>query len=634
MNGESRNIKDDNISKLREIFPEVFNEDKIDFEKLKVVLGENIDKKDEKYSFTWNGKMNALRYSQIPSNGTLRPCKEESKNWAETKNIYIEGDNLEILKLLQNSYLNKIKVIYIDPPYNTGNDFIYKDNFKDNINNYKRYTGQIDDSGNLTSTKNEKDGRYHTNWLNMMYPRLRLSRNLLKDNGMIFISVSDKEAENLKKICNEIYGDDNFAADIIWNSTKSVTNTALISVSHTHTFLYFKNAEYYKTHREEFRLKEDGSGFSNPDNDSRGLWKADPYQVGGWRPNQQYEIINPKTGAIYRPNPNCSWKNDYKKFKELMADNRIVFGVNGESGPQRKRFIWEAKERGKVAKTLWDDIETTTNGTQQIKNLFDGKSVFDNPKPVGLLKKILELSTDNNDIVLDFFSGSATTGHACMEMNADNKTENRFILIQLPEKIDENSKEDEIAREFLKEHNLPMNLCEIGKERIRRAGEKIKSDIERENNKSNSENEPRKLPDIGFRVFKLDTSNVKKWEPDIENLEESLLNQIDNFVEGRNELDILYEIILKCGFELTVPVEEMTIKGKRIYSVDFGKLIVCTENNVTLDIAEEIVKMDTGVLNKKDITVVFKDNGFENDSIKTNIKETMKSFGIGKFITI
>lgn len=622
MRADSMDVVEYNINQLRQIFPEVFTEDKIDFNKLQNILGNYTDDGEEKYRFSWKGKLNSLRLAQSPSCGTLRPCREESRNWDSTNNIYIEGDNLEVLKLLQNSYLNKIKLIYIDPPYNTGNDFVYKDDFKDNIKNYKRITGQIDGEGNATSTNKESDGRFHTNWLNMMYPRLMLARNLLKENGVIFISISDTELDNLKKICNEIFGETNFAADIIWNSTKSVTNTALISVSHTHTLVYFKDAKYYIKHREEFRLREDGSGFANPDNDPRGPWKADPFQVGGWRPNQQYEIINPKTGVVYRPNPNCSWKNDYEKFQELLADDRIVFGIGGEGGPQRKRFIYEAEERGRVTKTLWDDVETTTNGTQQVKNLFDGNIVFDNPKPVGFIKRIIELAADNDDIILDFFSGSATTAHACMQFNLENNTNCRYILIQLPEVLNPESKEDKTAFDFLCGLKKPPLLSEIGKERIRRAGDRILGA------------NPETTPDIGFRVFKLDSSNIKKWSLDTKNLEQSLLEQIDNFVEGRSEEDALYEIILKNGLPLTIPVTEMNLNGRKVFLAGDCEMIVCLDNDITFETAADIVKLCTESENKGRIAVVFKDNGFADDSVKTNVKETLKSFGIDKFVTV
>ena len=298
----------------------------------------------------------------------------------------------------------------------------------------------------------------------MIYPRLKIAKDLLSDDGVIFISISDDELSNLKSMTDEIFGAKNYCGDILWNSTKSVTNTSIISVSHTYNLIYFKNIEYFIENRSEFRLPEDGDGFENPDNDPRGPWKADPFQVGGWRPNQQYEILNPNTGVIYKPNNGCSWKNDFNKFQELLKDNRIIFGKTGKGGPQRKRFIWEAQERGKVAKTWWDDVETTTNGTQTIKKLFNGVILFDNPKPVEFIKKLLQLSTKSNSFVLDFFSGSATTAHAVMQLNAEDGGRRRFIMVQLPEKTDEKSEAYKAGYK---------TICDIGEERIRRAGRKI-----------------------------------------------------------------------------------------------------------------------------------------------------------------
>ncbi|KZX16422.1 DNA methylase [Methanobrevibacter curvatus] len=446
----------------------------------------------------------------------------------------------------------------------------------------------------------------------MIYPRLKLARNLLTDDGAIFISISDGEVENIKKICNEIFGDYNFVGNIIWNSTKSVTNTALISVSHTYNLIYFKNMDYFVKNRGEFRLPDDGEGFSNLDNDSRGLWKADPFQVGGWRPNQQYGITNPNTGKTYYPNANCSWKNDFDRFQELLKDNRIVFGKDGESAPQRKRFIWEAKERGKVSKTWWDDVETTTNGTQLLKKIFGGKSLFDNPKPIELIQKMLYLGTSENSIVLDFFSGSATTAHAVMKLNSENNENRKFIIVQIPEPTDEKSEAYKAGYK---------NIAEIGKERIRRAGDKILSE---------SEN---KELDIGFKVFKLDSSNLNKWNPDYNNLEQTLIDSSENLVPGRTELDLIYEIMLKYGIDLTLAIEEYVIDNKKIYSIGFGSLLICLDDNITKEIATEIIKLKNE-LAPETIRVVFKDNGFASDSDKTNIKETLKSNDIDEFITI
>lgn len=442
----------------------------------------------------------------------------------------------------------------------------------------------------------------------MIYPRLRLARSLLTDDGVIFISIDDNEQANLKKVCDEIFGENNFVADILWNSTKSVTNTALISVSHTHNLVYFKNMEYFVKNRMKFRLPDDGEGFSNPDNDPRGAWKADPFQVGGWRPNQQYEIINPKTGKIYKPNPGCSWKNDYEHFQKLLEDNRIVFGKTGESAPQRKRFINEAVERGRVAKTWWDDVDTTTNGTLLLKEIFDDKTLFDNPKPVSLIKKILQLATEEESMVMDFFSGSATTAHAVMQLNAEDDGSRHFIMVQLPEPTAKNS---EAAKAGYK------NVCEIGKERIRRAGEKIKAEM----------NDKGQDLDIGFKVFKLATSNLKKWNDHPEDLMQSLLESVDNFLPGRTELDVVYEILLKMGIELSTEIEEREVVGEKIYVMDGGSLMICLGENITLSIADEMIKIHKEY-NSELWQVVFHDVGFASDMDKTNIKETLKTAGL------
>ena len=600
MDGMTMNIEQANVEKLKEVFPEVFADGKVDFDKLQGLLGHYIADDKEKYSFSWKGKADSLRLAQKRSTGTLRPCKEESKNWDTTENLYIEGDNLEVLKLLQSSYLNSIKMIYIDPPYNTGNDFVYTDDFADGIAHYKEVTGQA------TKSNPETAGRYHTNWLNMMYPRLKLARNLLTDDGVIFMSISDAEFHNLKKIADEIFGEMNYCGDIIWNSTKSVTNTALISVSHTYNLVYFKNMDYFVENREVFRLPDDGEGFENPDNDPRGPWKADPFQVGGWRPNQQYEIINPNTGVAYRPNAGCSWKNDYQKFQELLRDNRIVFGKTGEGGPQRKRFIWEAQERGKVSKTLWDDVETTTNGTQMIKKMFDGVSVFDNPKPVGFIKRLLQLGSSKDSIILDFFSGSATTAHAVMQLNAEDGGHRKFICVQLPEKTDEQSEAYKAGYK---------TICEIGKERIRRAGEKIKEE--------NKDKEGIENLDIGFKVFKLDSSNLVKWDntptTDEEEVKKRIQQSLFYLVEGREDLDLVYEIMLNYGLSLTLPVEERKFDGVTAYIINHPdyKVLICLQPNITLSAVEEMDKETIG-------TYIFADRCFADANILSNTEEILK----------
>ena len=571
----SENLVDDRLDKLKELMPEVFTEGGIDFDKLRLELGDEVDEGQERYAFTWPGKADAIRQSQTVSTATLRPCPEKSRSRDgddgsfDSDNIYIEGDNLEVLKLLQRGYHGKVKMIYIDPPYNTGKDFVYKDKFGDTIENYKEQAGLAGQSNADTS------GRYHSDWCSMMYPRLRLARELLSDDGVIIVSISDAECSNLKSLLDEIFGEINFCGDVLWNSTKSVTNTALISVSHTYNLIYFKNVDYFVRNRSEFRLRDNGEGFSNPDNDPRGPWKADPFQVGGWRPNQQYEITNPNTGVVYTPNPGCSWKNDYAHFLELEKDGRIVFGSTGEGGPQRKRFLSEAVDRGKVAKTWWDDVETTTNGTQLVKKLFNGVSVFDNPKPVGLIRRFMELATNKDCIVLDFFSGSCTTGQALFEANSEDSGNRRLIAVQLPEMLNEDS--------FAYKAGY-RTLCDVGEERIRRAGNNIKDVLERENAQLKLDEEPKKLPDIGFRVFTLDDSGIERPKPG------QLV--LDVVKSDRSELDIVFEMMLKWGLELTLPVEQSDAEGYPIWSVACDELVCCMSQGLTIEALEAIADME------------------------------------------
>lgn len=603
-------LKEQQLSQLKSLLPEIFSEGKIDFDKFKQLFDDSISITPDRYHLNWAGKSQAYQQLQIPTNKTLTPCPEESVNFEQTQNIFIEGENLEVLKVLQKSYFNSVKMIYIDPPYNTGNDFVYHDNFAQSQADYQVQTGEIGDDGLLKKAyrKNAKEnGHYHSNWLNMMLPRLHLARNLLKDDGVIFISIDDNEQAQLKLLCDEVFGEENFVADVIWNSTKSVTNTALISVSHTHTLVYFKEMDYYIKNRHEFRLPDNGEGFENPDNDPRGAWKADPFQVGGWRPNQQYPITNPKTGVVYTPNSGCSWKNDYEKFQELVADNRIVFGKNGEAGPQRKRFIWEAQERGKVAKTIWDEVETTTNGTQLLKKLFDDKSLFDNPKPIGLLKKILMLGTNTDDLILDFFAGSGTTAHAIMQLNAEDKDKGnrRFICVQLPELTDEKSETYKAGFH---------NIAEISKERIRRAGLQILQ--------KNDQNRPL---DTGFKVFKLTDSHFKQWQsPTAENLAEQLEMFIDNVKENVEPQAMLYEILLRLGLKLTAKVRS----ENGVFWIEDNK---SQQYAILLERLDEALLAD--ILNRKPQKVVALDRLFAgNDALKKNAELQMKDAGVAFFV--
>ena len=634
LDGKTPDIAEENIQKLRQIFPDVFTEDKVDFEKLQQVLGDYVEDSNERYNFTWNGKGRALRLSQTPSLGTLRPCKEESKDWDTTQNLYIEGDNLEVLKLLQKSYHSKVKMIYIDPPYNTGKDFVYPDNFHDSLENYKRITGQVDDEGNRISTNTEASGRYHTDWLNMMYPRLRLARNLLRDDGVIFISIDDGEVYNLRKICDEVFGEDNFVAQFPWQSRQSIQNDTDISSSHEYIVTYAKVRR-----KENRRLKEANADtwfkemsfvclplelekdrFDNPDNDIRGLWKADPFDAPNVRPNLTYAIVNPNTGEEYWPPRGRHWRTEESTYKKLLSDKRIVFGKTGESRPQLKVFYEEKKMFGSVDNTWWtgEKCGTSTQGTKEQMQLFEGFAPFDTPKPTQLLNKILKLVSlpNGDDIILDFFSGSATTAHAVMQLNAEDDGNRKFIMVQLPEPTDEKTEAYKSGY---------MNICEIGKERIRRAGEKIK---EENKDKENIEN-----LDIGFKVLKLDTSNIRKWQPDYDNLEQSLFDYVDNYMEGRTDLDVVYEIMLKYGLDLTYPVDEFILAQKKVYSIGFGMLMICLDDEITTEVAKGILEK-IKELAPESTRVVFKDNGLNSDSNKTNIKEILKCGGIEEFITL
>ena len=621
---ETPDLTSENIEKIAALFPncitEMLDEERstpekkvykraVNFELLKQMLSPDVVDGDEAYEFTWVGKKAAIVEANKPIRKTLRPCVAESKDWDTTENLYIEGDNLEVLKLLQESYLGKVKMIYIDPPYNTGNDFIYADDFRMSGEEWSVESGEWSEDGDRLFKNTDTNGRFHSDWCSMIYSRLMLARNLLTDDGVIFISISDAEVDNLKKICDEVMGAKNYLGDIIWNSTKSVTNTALISVSHTYNLVYFRNIEYFVNHRNEFRLPEKGEGFSNPDNDPRGEWKADPFQVGGWRPNQQYDIVNPKTGVVYKPNPGCSWKNDYVNFQRLLKDNRIVFGSTGEAGPQRKRFIWEAQERGMVAKTIWDDVETTTNGTQLLKKLFGQAGIFDNPKPVEFVKKLLQLGTHETAIVLDFFSGSATTAHAVMQLNAEDGGHRKFIMVQLPEKCDEASEAYKAGYK---------NICEIGKERIRRAGEKILKEQLANNN--STLNSPNSKLDIGFRVLKLDSTNMKDVYYAPCDYDQDFLHQLEsNIKDDRTDLDLLFGCLIEWGLPLSLPYKSEQIDGCTVHTYNDGDLIACFDANVPESVVKEIAQ-------RKPLRAVFRDSGFASSPEKINMFEIFKLY--------
>ena len=645
LSGESMNIVEDNIEKLKSIFPDVFTEGKVDFDKLQEILGNYIEKKEERYNFTWNGKSAALRLAQTPSTGTLRPCKEESKDWDTTENLYIEGDNLEVLKLLQKSYHNKIKMIYIDPPYNTGNDFVYKDDFKDNLDNYKKITGQVDDDGNKISTNSESDGRYHTNWLNMMYPRLRLARNLLSDDGVIFISIDDNEIDNLKKVCNEIFGEDNYIATFPRLTTKSGKTPLTYMISHDYILCYVKTrkdifvGKLYADNSYKFEdeyIEERGRyNLKQPlDCNSISYSKSLDYPIEHngkiYYPGGDYDkFIERKNGKFLPKDYAWRWSKDLFEFG--LKNGWIVFSENNriytkgylnatiEKNSSGEYYI-EYREKTRKMSTI-DFIDNAFSNDIAKKQLasYNIDAKFDYPKPINMLKEIISSYYKKDAIVLDFFSGSATIADSLFELNNEDQGNRKFILVQLPEKILDN-----------KNFN---SICDIGKERIRRSGEKIKEEIESNNTQLKLGEEPKKVPDIGFKVFKLDTSNIKKWNGNADTIESEIQGSIFNYEVGRSELDVVYEIMLKCGLDLTYPIEEINVNGKTLYSIGAGAMFVCMDNDITQDIADKIVE----IKDANDIiepVAVFKDNGFTTDSNKTNIKEALRVAGIKDFITV
>ena len=605
LSGESNNIIQDNVIKLKEIFPEIVTEDKIDFDKLKLILGNNIDENPEKYNFTWPGKTQAIKESQKTSSGTLRPCKEESKNWDSTENLYIEGDNLEVLKLLQKSYYGKIKLIYIDPPYNTGKDFIYSDNYKDNLENYLKLSGQVvkegerESIGIKLSTNTETDGRFHSNWLNMMYPRLKLARNLLTADGVIFISIDDNELFNLKKLCDEIFGEENFVTTLSWRRRKTQANLAKnFAPVHDYILVYAKNLNSIKLNKVPYSEEFIKKTFKNPDNDPRGPYQTGPLARPANSSNREYELELPNGRKI-----SAKWSCSQETFNKYVSENRLVIPRGGEGMPRIKIFLSELE--GQIPNTWLDNIATNDEGSKEIENIFGSNAFFSFPKPTNLIKYLLNIGSNEDSIILDFFSGSATTAHATMQLNSEDNGNRKFIMVQLFELTDEKSEAYKAGYK---------NICEIGKERIRRAGDKI---LEESDNKD---------LDIGFKVFKLDSSNLEKWDPDYDNLEQTLLTNKENIKPDRTELDLIYEIMLKYGIDLTLPIEKLN----NIYSIGYGALLICLEDNITKEIAKEIIK-----LKSDDITrVVFKESGFKSDADKTNIKETLRINNIDEFITI
>jgi adenine-specific DNA-methyltransferase len=608
---KSADIVAENIAKLRGLFPEAFAEDGIDFEVLRQLLGDAVNEKEEKYSFTWPGKRQARQIALTPSLGTLRPAPEESVNWDTTQNLFIEGDNLEVLKLLQKSYSGKVKMIYIDPPYNTGNDFIYPDDYRDNIKNYFQITGQTSQEGVKMTSNPESAGRYHSNWLNMMYPRLCLAKNLLCDDGVIFISIDDNENENLLKLCGEIFGHSNHIGTIVWKARVKPINIG--------------EAKYRPQCETEYILVYE----KNSDGDKffpliTGSVRSYPKEING-RKYRLATILKSNRGTNYRstmtfevdgysPPEGQRWQAGESEIRSLLDSGYIEFQ---DETPFRRYF---EEEEGAEHDPFYCFMEnewssTSEHGKQELNRLVGEFHGFDTVKPTSLLRTLIMSCTRQNDIILDFFSGSATTAHAVMIRNAENYENRRVILVQIPEPCDEQCKID----------GVPItNICEIGKERIRRVGTKIRAD--------NSGEDSRENLDLGFRVFKLDNSNIRPWNPDANDVAGSLLAYTDNLLPDRTEQDLLYEVLLKFGLDLTSPMQEKIFAGHTVYSIGQGVLFACLSKAIA---AADVEPIGLGIAAwRKEAnpvgegTVIFRDSAFAGDVAKANMTAILQQYGI------
>ncbi|MGE5553930.1 MAG: site-specific DNA-methyltransferase [Betaproteobacteria bacterium] len=626
----SLDIAAEKRKELLRLFPEIRTEGgQIDFDRLKLALGEAVDVGKERYGLNWPGKADCFKTIQAPSLGTLLPCPEESVNFDTTENLIIEGDNLEVLKLLQKSYLGKVKMIYIDPPYNTGNDFIYPDNYTESLQTYLEYTGQVDAQGKKFSTNTDTDGRFHSKWLNMMYPRLYLARNLLREDGVIFVSIDDHEVDNLRKVCSEVFGEENFIAQIVWQKKQSPQNDATnLSDMHDYIAVYARRAKTYKNDPEGWqrnllpRAHEQDQRYANPDNDPRGPWTSVDYtcnKSADERPNLYYPIRNPHTGRVVWPSKQRVWGFEPSVTEKNLAENRLWWGASGDAMPRLKKFLSEVQE-GLVPSTWWtrQDAGDNQESSRELRGLFpDSADIFDTPKPVRLIERMLRIATvaDEGDIVLDFFAGSGTTAQAVLELNKQDGGNRKFILVQLPEPTGR------------QDYPTIADLC---KERVRRVIKKLNDEDAAKSPSLFDENGPKQ--DRGFRVFKLAESNFKPWNADIPHDAEALAQQlelhIDHLREGRTPEDILYEILLKSGFPLTAPVEKLQLAGKTVYSVADGALFVCLERGLTLELIRAMAE-------RKPERVVCLDEGFAaNDQLKANAVQIFKTRGVTSFKTV
>ena len=629
---QSHDVIGSNTQKIAQLFPNCVTERlgkdgkpelAIDFEKLQAELSnELIGEGEERYQFTWPDKRAAVRLANTPTTMTLRPCREESVDFDNTQNLYIEGDNLDVLKVLRETYLGKVKMIYIDPPYNTGNDFVYNDDFGKDKGSFEETSGLFDEEGNLTidpmQRNTESNGRFHTDWLNMIYPRLKVARDLLTEDGVIFISIDDNEVDNLIKLCDEIFGGLNFIANIIWKKKYGIQNDAkFFSNNHDFVLVYAKGIDNYHQNLLP-RTDEQNKRYKNPDNDPRGPWKAGDMSVGRYTPKDCYEVTTPSGRKVFPPSGN-SWRLSKATFEAYVADNRIWFGIDGNNVPSIKRFLSEVKD-GTTSSTIWEyeEVGHTDKAKKDLNVLFEGHSFFDYPKSIELVKKMLILSTDKDSLILDFFSGSATTAHAVMKLNAEDGGNRKFIMVQLPELTDEKSEAYKAGYK---------NICEIGKERIRRAGAQIVG-TQHGASAGNTSNDlfadaEKKRLDIGFRVLKLDSSNMEDvyYTPGEFSMT-SLFNE--NVKADRSNEDLLFQVMLDLGIELSVGIknEELKVKDGReitVHNVDEGYLMACFDRDIDETAITEIAK-------RKPVYFVMRDASAASDNVVDNFEQIFRHY--------
>jgi|CXWL01.1.fsa_nt_gi adenine-specific DNA-methyltransferase len=603
-----------NIAKLAELFPNCMTETReadgtlkiaIDFDQLRQELSTSIvDGPQERYQLNWPGKREALLTANAPIAKTLRPCREESLDFDSTQNLFIEGDNLDALKLLQETYLGKVKMIYIDPPYNTGNDFIYEDDFAEDTESYFQRSNQKDEAGNRLVANNEANGRFHSDWLSMMYPRLKLARNLLREDGAIFISIDDGEQANLKQLCEEVFGEDNFVAEFIWEKRTNRENRKIVSVRHDYLICFCRNNLAGVRVLKQLPMSEKAlANYKNPDNDPRGLWKSDPAtaQAGHGTTSQFYTLKAPN-GKQHNLESGRCWLYTEDVMQMEIKAGKIWFGRDGNGVPRIKTYL-EAKERGLTPESILfaEDVATNEIAKNSLKELFSGISIFDTPKPVDLVKTSIQMSCEKNDIILDFFSGSATTAHAVINLNSEDNGQRKFIMVQLPEACDEKSEAYKAGYK---------TIADIGKERIRRAGNKIKVE--------NADKEGIETLDVGFRVLKIDSSNMKDVYYTPDQLKQGDLEQFtDNIKDDRSTEDLLFQVLLDWGVDLTLPISQENICDKTVLFVDGNALAACFDTDINETFVKELAA-------RHPLRVVFRDAGFVSDSVKINIEQIFK----------